>query len=112
LRYITAKIEHLDEGFVSFTEALDLTTSAGRAMSTLMSVFAEFEREIMQERVRAGLAHSRRRGERLGRPTTSGMHTNEVRKLRNSGLSKSEISRRLNIGRTSVRQIFAVQTNR
>jgi DNA invertase Pin-like site-specific DNA recombinase len=42
---------------VSLTEALDLTTPAGRAMAALLAVFAEFEREVLRERVRAGLAH-------------------------------------------------------
>src|SRR5947207_7341162 len=57
----------LGVGFVSVTEALDLTTPAGRAMAGLLSVFAEFERDIMRERVRAGLAHARLQGTRLGR---------------------------------------------
>ena len=50
------ELEHLGVGFVSLTEALDLTTPAGRAMAGLLAVFAEFEREILRERVRAGLA--------------------------------------------------------
>jgi len=76
-------------------------------MAALLSVFAEFEREILGERVRAGLAHARQNGKRLGRPATATMHAEAVRKLRRSGLSKSEIGRRLNIGRTSVRRILA-----
>ena len=62
------ELEHLGVGFVSLTEALDLTTPAGRAMAGLLAVFAEFEREILRERVRAGLAHARQNGQRLGRP--------------------------------------------
>jgi len=68
--------------------------------------YAAFEREILGERVRAGLAHARQNGKRLGRPLTAGLHAGQVRKLHHSGLSKSEISRRLNIGRTSVRRIL------
>jgi DNA invertase Pin-like site-specific DNA recombinase len=45
-------------------------------------------------------------GQRLGRPATAAMHADRVSKLRRSGLSKSEIARRLNIGRTSVRRIL------
>jgi DNA invertase Pin-like site-specific DNA recombinase len=101
------ELEHLGVGFVSLTEALDLTTPAGRAMAALLAVFAAFEREILGERVMAGLAHARQNGKRLGRPATTTMHTDEVRKLHRSGLSKSEIARRLNIGRTSVRRILA-----
>src|SRR3954464_3954024 len=50
------ELEHLGVGFVSITEALDLTTPVGRAMAGLLAIFAEFEREVLSERVRAGLA--------------------------------------------------------
>src|SRR5664279_1321992 len=104
------ELEHLGVGFVSLTEALDLTIPAGRAMAALLAVFAAFEREILGERVRAGLAHARQNGKRLGRPLTAGLHAGQVWKLHRSGLSKSEISRRLNIGRTSVRRILYERT--
>ncbi len=100
------ELEHLGVGFVSLTEALDLTTPAGRAMAALLAVFAEFEREILRERVRAGLAHARQNGQRLGRPATAGLHADKIRKLYRAGTSKSEIARRLQIGRTSVRRIL------
>jgi DNA invertase Pin-like site-specific DNA recombinase len=100
------ELEHLGVGFVSLTEALDLTTPAGRAMAGLLAVFAEFEREILRERVRAGLAHARANGKRLGRPLTAALQSGQVRKLRRSGLSKSQIARQLRIGRTSVRRIL------
>ena len=64
------ELQHLGVGFVSLTEALDLTTPAGRAMAGLLAVFAEFERDILRERVRAGLAHARQNGKKLGRPIT------------------------------------------
>ena len=104
------ELEHLGVGFVSLTEALDLTTPAGRAMAALLAVFAAFEREILGERVRAGLAHARQNGKRLGRPATAVQYTNQIRKLRRSGLSKSEIARHLQIGRTSVRRILDERT--
>jgi putative DNA-invertase from lambdoid prophage Rac len=103
------ELEHLGVGFVSLNEALDLTTPAGRAMAALLAVFAAFEREILQERVRAGLAHARQNGKRLGRPVTAALHTAEIRKLYRAGVSKSEIGRRLRIGRTSVRRILAAK---
>jgi DNA invertase Pin-like site-specific DNA recombinase len=101
------ELEHLGVGFVSLTEALDLTTPSGRARAALLAVFAEFEREILRERVRAGLAHARQSGRRLGRPMTAGLHAAEIRKLYRAGVPKAEIARRLNIGRTSVRRILA-----
>jgi putative DNA-invertase from lambdoid prophage Rac len=100
------ELEHLDVGFVSLTEALDLTTPTGRAMAGLLAVFAEFEREILRERVRTGLAHARQNGKKLGRPITAGLHGDQVRKLHRAGVSKSEIARRMQIGRTSVRRIL------
>jgi DNA invertase Pin-like site-specific DNA recombinase len=100
------ELEHLSVGFVSLTEVLDLTTPAGRAMAGLLAIFAEFEKEILRERTRAGLAHARENGKRLGRPATAALHTTEIRKLHRAGVSRSEIARRLNIGRTSVRRIL------
>ena len=105
------ELEHLGVGFVSLTEALDLTTPTGRAMAGLLAVFAEFEREILRERVRAGLAHARANGKRLGRPLTAALHADQVRKLFRGGASKSEIARRLRIGRTSVRRILDKRTH-
>src|SRR5207302_7454784 len=58
------ELEYLGIGFVSLTEALDLTTPTGRAMAGLLAIFVEFEREILQERTRAGLAHARENGSR------------------------------------------------
>ena len=100
------ELNHLGVGFVSLTEALDLTTPAGRAMAGLLAVFAEFEREILRERVRAGVAHARQNGKKLGRPITAGIQADQVRKLHRAGVSKAEIARRLQIGRTSVRRIL------
>jgi DNA invertase Pin-like site-specific DNA recombinase len=75
-------------------------------MAGLLAIFAEFEREILRERTRAGLAHARQNGKRLGRPATAARHAVEIRKLNREGISKSEIGRRLRIGRTSVRRIL------
>ena len=97
----------LNIGFVSLSEALDLTTSAGRAMAGMLSVFAAFEHDILRERVRARLDNARQSGTRLGRHATAAVKAAEVRKLFRQGISKSEISRRLDIGRTSVRRILA-----
>jgi DNA invertase Pin-like site-specific DNA recombinase len=104
------ELEHLGVGFVSLTEALDLTTPAGRAMAAMLAVFAAFEREVLQERTRAGLAHARQNGKRLGRPATAAVHAAEIRKLHRAGVSKSEIARRVRIGRTSVRRILGARS--
>src|ERR1700691_5593246 len=84
------ELDPLGVGFVSLTEALDLTTPAGRAMAALLAVFAEFEREILRERTRAGLAQARLNGKQLGRPLTAGFHAAEIRKLYHSGVATAE----------------------
>jgi len=101
------ELAELGVGFVSLTEALDLTTPTGRAMAGLLSVFAEFEREILRERIRAGLIEAQRKGTKLGRPTTAAKKSGQIRKLHRAGVSKAEIARRLEIGRTSVRRVLA-----
>jgi len=105
------ELRDLDIGFVSLTEALDLTTPSGRAMAGLLAVFAEFEREILRERVRAGLAHARENGTRLGRPPTAALNAKQIRRLFRSGISKAAIARKLQIGRTSVRRILSKGAN-
>ena len=101
------ELAELGVGFVSLTEALDLTTPTGRAMAGLLSVFAEFEHEILRERIRAGIAEARLKGKRFGRPLTAAKKAGKIRKLHRAGVSKAEIARQLNIGRTSVRRILA-----
>ena len=54
----------------SYTENLDLSSSMGRAMLTIMSAFAQLERDIIRERTMAGLARARAQGKKLGRPRT------------------------------------------
>jgi DNA invertase Pin-like site-specific DNA recombinase len=98
----------LNVGFVSLSEALDLTTPSGRALARMLAVFAEFERDILRDRLKAGIAQARKEGRPHGRPTTVAKYSPRVRALAKDGLSKSEISRRLHIGRTSVRR-FLVQ---
>ena len=85
------------------------------SMSIIENVFCQRVRvflpyEILRERVRAGLAHARQNGKRLGRPATAALHTPDIRRLYRAGVSKSEIARRLRIGRTSVRRILGAKS--
>ena len=72
------ELTELGVGFVSLTEALDLTTPTGRAMAGMLAIFAEFEREILRERVRAGIAQARKEGRPHGRPRTASLKADEV----------------------------------
>ena len=101
------ELQELEVGFISLTEALDLTTPTGRALAGLLAVFAEFERGILRERVKAGIAQARKQGKPHGRPPTAVRQAGRVRQLYAGGLSKSEIARRVGIGRTSVCRILS-----
>ena len=98
------ELNELGVSFVSLTEALDLSTPSGRAMVGLLSVFAEFERDLLRERVKTGIAQAKLEGRSGGRPKTAALQAAEAQKLFKKGFSKSEIARKLQIGRTSVRQ--------
>jgi len=101
------ELAELGVGFVSLTEALDMTTATGRAMAGLLSVFAQFEHDLLRERVRAGLAEAKLNGKQLGRPRTIEVHAARIKKLHRAGVSKAEIARRLSLPRTSVRRVLA-----
>lgn len=106
LFYTLNELNGLGVGFISLTEALDLTTATGRAMAGLLAIFAEFEREVLRERVKAGIAHARQKGGNHGRPVTIKKYEEEIAELFKAGLSKSEIANQLGIGRTSVRRVL------
>lgn len=100
-------------GFVSLNEALDLTTPGGRALAGMLAVFAEFERDILRERVRAGMAEARAAGKHLGRPAkVRAKHQTEVRRLFKTGASKRQIALKLGISRSSVRRLLEAQASR
>jgi putative DNA-invertase from lambdoid prophage Rac len=96
----------LGVGFVSLSEALDMTTPSGRALAGMLAVFAEFERDILRDRVKAGIAEARKQGKPHGRPATVRKHTDEIRTLFAQGVSKREIAERLKVSRTSVRRLL------
>ncbi|MBL8196298.1 MAG: recombinase family protein [Blastocatellia bacterium] len=100
------ELSELNVGFVSLTEALDFSTPIGRAMAGVLAVFAEFERDILKERVRAGITQARLEGKSHGRPKSAALKKKQVKSLFAKGLSKSEISRRLGISRASVRRLL------
>lgn len=101
------ELSELGVGFLSLMEALDLTTSTGRAMAGLLAVFAEFERDILRERVKAGIAQSRAKGKPHGRPATTKSKQVQARRLFAEGKNKSQIARELGMSRSSVRALLA-----
>jgi len=101
------ELECLGVRFVSLTEALDFTTPIGRAMGGLLAVFADFERELISERVKAGVAKARAKGKHIGRPRTIEEYSDEVKKLWKEHKNRSLISRKLGISRRSVSRILS-----
>jgi putative DNA-invertase from lambdoid prophage Rac len=106
------ELSSLKVGFVSLSEALDLTTPSGRALAGMLAVFAEFERDILRDRVKAGIAQARKEGKPHGRPLSAALHLPTIRKLFGKGVSKREIAKRLGISRTSVRRLLAAPSAR
>jgi DNA invertase Pin-like site-specific DNA recombinase len=91
------ELKTLGVGFISLKESLDFTTSTGRLMLHLLAAFAEFEKDLIRERVIAGVAHARAKGKRLGRPNGDV----DLQKLLDlgyqHGLSIREISKEMSI---------------
>ncbi len=86
-------------------QALDTTTPSGRAMFGMMSVFAEFERAMIQERVKSGLERAKAQGKRLGRPRHDDKVEAKVRELRGQGMGVIKVAKTLGIGVSAVQRI-------
>ena len=98
------ELQEIGIGFVSITESLDFTTPTGRALAGLLSIFAEFEREILRERVKAGLDEAKRQGILLGRPSTMAPKVAEIKRLHGKGYTISDISRETKLSRRTVKR--------
>jgi DNA invertase Pin-like site-specific DNA recombinase len=96
-----AEFDALGVQFVSLRDNLDLTTPSGRLMFHVIAAMAEFERSLIQERVRAGLRNARAKGKRLGRPTVS-IPTAKVQRLRSQGLSWSRIAEATGVAKATL----------
>jgi DNA invertase Pin-like site-specific DNA recombinase len=91
---------------ISFSEGLGFTTPTGKLLSHVVSAFAEFERDCVRERVRAGMRNARARGKRIGRPPVV-VDATEVARLRAQGASWREIGATLEVGATTARRAFS-----
>ena len=83
-------------------QSINTSTAAGKALFGMMGVFAEFEREIIKERVKAGLDRARSKGVRLGRRPVAPITKKKVISLRNEGLSQRAIAKRCEISPAKV----------
>jgi len=88
--------------FISLRDNLDLSTPSGRLMFQIIGAMAEFERSLIQERVRAGLRHAKLKGTTLGRPRRI-VSSDEMTRLREQGASFREIARAVGASAGTVR---------
>lgn len=106
-------VEFLNEALTTRTDlyihqsGLDTSTPSGRMMFQIIGVFAEFERTIISERVRAGLQRAQSKGKVLGRPPLPESVREGIRSLRAEGKSLSQIGAQYNLSKTSVMRICA-----
>lgn len=89
--------------FVSMKEQIDTTTPAGKFMYQMIGAFAEFERGMISERVKSGMAHARAKGKRLGRPEVV-VDTRVITARRIAGVSWRRIARELRISPVTARK--------
>ena len=98
--------------FVSIQDSFDTTTPTGRAMFGMLAVFAEFERDIIQQRTKAGLDAARKRGRLGGRPAIDADTKRRIIKLFESGESAADIAKEYGIGRSTVYKVLKEQENK
>jgi DNA invertase Pin-like site-specific DNA recombinase len=89
-----ADLESNQIAFISFKDNIDLSTPQGRLMFQIIAAMAEFERELIRERVKSGMANARAKGRQIGRPSL-GIERDRVATLKASGMSWSGISEAL-----------------
>lgn len=88
-------------------QAVDTTSSGGRAMFGILGVFAEFEREIIRERVISGMATARAKGKTIGRPRATDETVTRVRELRRQGMGIRRVAREVGCGVSLVQRLEA-----
>lgn len=110
LKHLVVAIEDLAAygvAFVCLRDNLDLSTPSGRLMLHIIGAMAEFERSLIQERVRAGLRNARSKGKRLGRPPAQ-IDWKKVQDLRSLGLGWKKVAARMGVGVGTVRRLGPV----
>jgi DNA invertase Pin-like site-specific DNA recombinase len=101
------EFEALGVAFVSLRDAFDLTTPAGRLMFNMVASFAEFERDLIRERVKAGIANRRAKGFRVGRKPVS-IDPAKLQTLRSEGRTIREIATSLGCSRSLVHKTLSI----
>jgi len=105
------EFKNLGIDFVSYQENIDTSSPLGSAIFTIISAVAQLERDIIAERVKAGLRRAKENGKRLGRPRLS-IDLEKIQKLRSQGLSLRAIAKVTGISRTTVSDLLNPTTGR
>jgi len=100
------EFRNLGIDFVSYQENIDTSSPLGSAIFTIISAVAQLERDIIAERVKAGLRRARENGKKLGRPRAS-VDTEKIHWLRAKGLSLRAIAKETGISRTTVSDVLS-----
>jgi len=87
--------------FVSLNEAVDTSTASGRVLFSVIAAMAEFERALIQERVKAGVARAQASGVRFGRPH-KGFDVARAIEMRKDGASYREIAKTMGVSHVTV----------
>lgn len=103
---ITSRVKAKGVGLNILAMQLDTTTPTGKLMLQLMGCFAEFERDLMLERQREGVARAKAEGKYRGRVPTAQRKAAEVIQLRGQGVRPEEIAAKLGISRASVFRVL------
>lgn len=103
---LTERLKNKGVEFVSIRDSMDTTTAPGRAMFGMLAVFAEFERDIIVERTKAGLEAARKQGRTGGRPTVDERTRRQVVALKQSGERAVDIAKEYGIARSTVYKIL------
>ena len=102
----SARLHSLGIDLYLHQQAIDTTTPAGKALFQMMAVFAEFEREMIRERIDAGLARTKAKGTKLGRRPVAPSVEARIRALRADGMGMLKIGRELGIGTSVVQRVL------
>jgi len=97
------ELQALEIDFISYDNGLDTTTPTGRLLFHVVGAVAEFEKELIRERVKAGLENARTKGKRLGRPPIPSSKIQEAQELRKAGLSFRKIAKALSQNESTIR---------
>lgn len=98
------ELEGLGIDFVSYDNNLDTSTPTGKLVFHVIGAVAEFEKDIIKERVKAGLENAKRKGKKLGQPGVDDSVIEEAKALRGQGKSFRKIGKELGISEGVVRQ--------